>query len=100
MTGSWLGVMANQWKHETVDDWGHGENIMLRMLAADLVNKWSRAAGVVHPYPSDYLGRVMGYRDYNGLITNWSNEERRKLQLLIGPHGYTVYKTMLARKEV
>lgn len=77
--------------------WYNDADIALRSKAVYRLSTW---AGTLYEYPfnQDNLAHLLGYADYHRMLMVWNPEIRRKLELLVGEHGYIVYKMLLARK--
>jgi hypothetical protein len=67
----------------------------LRVAASKAVEGWT---GNKHEDGVE-LAKVLGMKHYHQIVHNMSPEMRRKLELLVGPNGYAIYKAMLARKD-
>ena len=46
---------------------------------------------------ADLLGHLLGYADYSTMLKHESERDLGLMRGLIGPHGFTVYKILLAR---
>lgn len=78
--------------------WYNDDDIVLRSKAVRLLVTWSATSEWAWPDNQDRLAQLLGYKYYDAMLNEWNDNTRRKLEMLVGPHGYTVYKAMLARK--
>ena len=56
----------------------------------------------VQPWPHMCWRHICDVFGYNGRIrmaAGWNSEDQNKLTLLTGPHGYAIYKAMIARMK-
>lgn len=79
--------------------WYNDTDIALRSKAVRRFSIWSATLEWPWPDNQDRLAQLLGYKYYDEMLSNWNDNTRRKLELLCSPHGYAVYKAMLARKE-
>ena len=47
---------------------------------------------------ADHLGELLGYKSYEDLAFNQTEDDNRVLEALAGPHGYTIYKMLLIKR--
>lgn len=45
------------------------------------------------------LAELLGYPDPNSMCKNFSEKDIQTCQKLSGPHGYVIYKALLARRN-
>lgn len=68
----------------------------LRIQTCDRLIEWGVSDGVTAGYL--HLTHLFGYQ--GGLLRfNFTAKDAAVCELLCGPHGYTIYKALLARKE-
>jgi hypothetical protein len=46
---------------------------------------------------ADLLGQLLGYVDYGTMLEHESERDLGLMRGLIGPHGYSIYRVLLAR---
>src|SRR5258705_6116936 len=52
------------------------------------------------PHPSHrHIANILGYKDIQHMIAHWSDESSHTLELLCGPHGFTIYKILVIKWE-
>ena len=68
----------------------------LRLRAATQLVEWGVAGSTSAAYP--VLAKLCGHPNCN-LIQGFNEADARKLEALLGEHGWAVYKIMLARME-
>lgn len=55
-----------------------------------------------NPYNHSMVGHLcwlLGHKGVSEMLRNYTDEDARVVRLLAGPHGYTIYKALLARRE-
>lgn len=78
-----MGSAINQ--SVVVDDFG-----VLVELACNRLREFDALHGL--------LAHLLGYKDYQDMMTHFSKEDERIIHMLLGPHGKTIYKALLARR--
>lgn len=68
-----------------------------RMDAHQKLLRWKRDGRISVDDTANHLAKLVGFRGYSQMAGVGTEETRRKLKLLSGPHGWTVYKLLLAR---
>ena len=48
----------------------------------------------------DALVKLLGYKDFTDMQRNFTSEDINICRALAGPHGYTIYKMILAKRSL
>lgn len=68
---------------------------VVRMRVTLKMQSWG-----IHPHHTYIeLARLLGYPDKDSMLESFNDEDASKCNALLGPHGYTIYKAMLARSS-
>jgi hypothetical protein len=62
------------------------------LTETDFDGRWPNTA-------DNYIAQLYGYEDSTAMLREWNDELVGKMALLAGPHGWSVYKMMLAKRD-
>jgi hypothetical protein len=73
------------------------DNLRIRVKARQRLLGYAGLPGDRHHDAASLLARLLGYADYNQLIKNQTDQDTATMLKLIGEHGYSIYRILLAR---
>lgn len=79
-------------------------DVMQRAKDTDLRLDAIRALRKISGYETGITGhnsfaKLLGFKDMFDMYTNFDDSHRRVCRLLIGPHGYSVFKALEAKRS-